>query len=239
MGCKEMWTAAGSAETYIKQQVFTCVQMGDPVDFSGIQTGIQKALNGTPGARLDWQNEEWDGATLLLKMVRLGSWEMIMFLQKLGADHTLLDNSGRGALHWAAIQGEPQMMHVLLREETKPPLHKDQKDSGGDAPLHLAAYYGNIASVRLLVRAGANVDLTNDGGFTARELASASRKWHVAQYLADELRLQEKDRESASEEVNFRDIMRKCDLDRANKLKNIIDLEVKPKAKAKAKAKGK
>lgn len=135
------------------------------------------------GAKLEWRNEDWDGATLLLKAVRTDALELTMYLLGLGADQMAVDNQGRGILHWAAIQGIPGMVSLILN--SCPDLPTSEVDFSGDSPLHLAAYQGHLVVVRLLVRKGADPAVENGGGFTPQQLAASRRMWPVVSYLAN------------------------------------------------------
>jgi len=225
---RKLWTCAKAAEHLISQSLI--LARDDPANAvtpGKIQApGIQKALS--QGAKLDWQNDEWDGATLLIKSARTGSLELVMFLIERGADHTLVDNSGRGVLHWAAIDGRADLMEFLLQTVLQRGLKIDEPDGGGDSPLHLAAFHGNLPAVRLLVRHGADPVFANASGFTAVELATVRRKWHIANYLSD-FRLHEQDKAKDEKEYKLREFVRSCDISRADRLK-----QVAPPAKKKA-----
>lgn len=53
----------------------------------------------------------------------------------------------------------------------------------GDAPLHVAAAWGHLECVALLVESGALVDATNHQGATPLHLSLAHRHTDVAAYL--------------------------------------------------------
>merc|ERR1719161_2130683 len=131
--------------------------------------GIQKAIKG--GAKLDWRNDEWDGGTLLLKAVRTNSLSLAEYVLAIGADPTVVDKSGRGVFHWAAIDGNPAMMELLLGSIAEPQLQVP--DNGGDAPLHLAAYHGHLPIIRLLIRHNVDPEQPNALNYTATDLAEA------------------------------------------------------------------
>lgn len=227
---RKLWTAAKSAEYLLSQ--YLILARDDPANAGAIGKtpcpGIQNCLS--KGAKLDWQNDEWDGCTLLIKSARTGSLELVMWLIERGADHTLVDNSGRGVLHWAAVDGRADLVEFLLQNVLQRGLKIDDPDNGGDSPLHLAAFHGNLPAVRLLVRHGADPSFQNAGGYTAIELATVRRKWHIANYLSD-FRSHEKDKAKDEKEYKLREFVysRECDMSRSNRLK-----QVAPPAKKKA-----
>merc|ERR1712139_48124 len=104
-------------------------------------------------------------------------------------------------------------------------------DNGGDTPLHLAAYYGHLPIIRLLVREKVDLSQPNALGYDAVELAQARRMWHIVHYLSEQ-KHQEEDK--ADEDFQVRNLVRPCNLSRANELRDIAALNPKPKPKAAA-----
>mmetsp|Transcript_47426 Transcript_47426/g.133867 ORF Transcript_47426/g.133867 Transcript_47426/m.133867 type:complete len:452 (-) Transcript_47426:183-1538(-) len=217
---RRLWTAAHGSELYIKEMM-NLIKDEDPK--ASNQSILQK-LSKTPvpamnkamkqGAKIDWRNREWDGATLLLKAVRTDSMSLTMYLLSLGADYQVTDLSGRGIFHWAACEGNTEMVEYFLTNY--PELLPQSPDEFGDSPLHMAAYYGHLPIVRLFIRADAGPLVTNGGGFTALELAEARRMWHVVRYMS-EFRQHEEDKHNKGSR-GVRELVRACNLDRANLL---------------------
>jgi hypothetical protein len=184
---RRLWSTVCAAESGIKRELKTLLSEDPPpteaqqikllgkIQLEAVQLIMKQ------GAKLEWRNEDWDGATLLLKAVRTNAVELTKFLLGKGADVTSVDNLGRGVLHWAAIQGNPEMVTLFL--ENCPDLVISEVDMGGDSPLHLAAYHGHLVVVRLLVRKGADPAYENGGGFTPQQLAESRRMWPVVSYL--------------------------------------------------------
>jgi len=230
---KKLWSAAGGGELYVKQW-YTVYRDEDPNQSNQVLLGkmsksqipgMNKAMKA--GAKIDYQNKEWDGATLLIKSVRSGAMHMAIYCLSLGADVALTDESGRGVLHWSAIAGDAKMLGYFLKEY--PDLSIDAKDCGGDSPLHLAAYNGHLGCVKLLCGSGAHHETPNAGSFTPEKLAEARRMWHVAGYLRDhsaEDAEPSDDKEGGNDkEEHFREktgaqgrLVRPCNLARANEL---------------------
>jgi hypothetical protein len=236
---RRLWAAAHGGEVHIKE--FIQDRKNEVIDPStNIKTcavpGITKALKG--GAKLDWKNDEWDGCTLLLKAIRTNSDALAEYLLAIGADPLVVDKSGRGVFHWAAIEGNPSLMNLLLNAMPEPPLQVP--DNGGDTPLHLAAYHGHLPIIRQLTREKTDdakfLEQTNALGFTAQDLAEARRMWHIVHYLS-ESKFQEEDKTCELKDFQVRNLVRPCNLGRANELKRIADLNPKPKPKASAKKK--
>lgn len=224
---KRLWQASIGSEVYFQWQLLLPDQTNPP-SLKNMETpvGIKKAMD--KGAKLDWRNEEWDGATLLIQAVRRGKYALAMWLLDHGADALVVDNSGRGALHWAAMEGHSNLLEFLLGRMPEGQVPLNQGDMGGDAPLHLAAYNGHLPAIRLLVRAQADPHAANSLGYTPAELADVRRMWHVSRYLR-EYRQQEEDR--SAEEMELRDFVRPCDLVFANVLRAEAADKPKPKGK--------
>eukprot|EP00927_Polykrikos_kofoidii_P023322 TRINITY_DN21524_c0_g1_i1.p1 TRINITY_DN21524_c0_g1~~TRINITY_DN21524_c0_g1_i1.p1 ORF type:complete len:449 (-),score=85.83 TRINITY_DN21524_c0_g1_i1:552-1898(-) len=218
---KQLWMAVSGSEVYFKEQVMQMKRdiaqgtVPQPLSKMPVPGGMKLAMK--EGANLDWRNEEWDGATLLLKGIRSGALELVMWLLSVGADHTATDNSGRGLLHWAAVEGSAGMTEYLL--QNVPEISPVGADGGGDHPIHLAAAHGSLPVVRFLVRAQADPLTQNGGGFTPVELALSRRHWHVSRYLK-EFRQHEEDKKHTDFQVP-KSFMRPCDTWRCNELKEL------------------
>lgn len=228
---RRLWAAAHGSEIHIKE----CIEQRkeDPgISLKSVSVpGMARAMK--QGAKLDWRNDEWDGGTLLLKAVRTNSIALAEYVLCQGADPLIVDKSGRGVFHWAAMDGNPDMMELFLNSVPDPPIQAP--DNGGDTPLHLAAYYGHLPIIRLLIRHKVDPMQVNSSGFNAIDLAEARRMWHIAHYLSEQ-KQQEEDR--ATEDFQVRNLVRPCNLFRANELRDILALNP-PKAKAKPAAKKK
>merc|ERR1711990_1442397 len=112
---------------------------------------------------------------------------------------------------------------------TVPDAQFQAADNGGDTPLHLAAYHGHLPIVRLLVRMKVDIMVPNALGYTAIDLAEAKRMWHIAHYLSEQ-KHQEEDK--SVEDFKTRNLVRPCNLSRANELAEIAAKNPKPKPKA-------
>ncbi|KAI6692634.1 hypothetical protein NL676_020344 [Syzygium grande] len=83
-----------------------------------------------------------------------------------GVARTIADaknDKGRGALHFAAMEGKIEVCKYLL-EELK--LDVDPKDVEGETPLHLAAGSRHIETTKYLIDRGADSTIPNNDGLT-------------------------------------------------------------------------
>jgi hypothetical protein len=81
--------------------------------------------------------------------------------------------TGTTALQSAAAYNRTEVMRILLEHGADP----DRGDSENNMPLHTASYWGNVAAVRLLLDAGANVDPI-ESRFGSTPLMDAALKGH-------------------------------------------------------------
>ena len=100
--------------------------------------------------------------------------KVVRLLVKARCNPDLVDETGRTALMWAALNynavygNHIRVARLLLRAGAG----KDLVDNQGNSALTLASDQGNVEMVRLLLAAGADRTLKNHGGFTARQIAS-------------------------------------------------------------------
>ena len=96
--------------------------------------------------------------------------EQVRTLLRQGADANAAQSDGLTALHWAALNGNAQMVDLLLYAgATVEPLTR----VGGYTPLHLAARSGHAGVVEKLLAGGAEVDAWTTTGVTALHFAAA------------------------------------------------------------------
>lgn len=98
----------------------------------------------------------------------------------LPSDINQMDRYGRTAMHYAADNGEPSVVQLLISNGCNV---NNTCTSESMSPLHLAASKGHLDAVFMLVSAGARVDHMNNTRSTALHLASSRGHWQVAQLL--------------------------------------------------------
>lgn len=99
-----------------------------------------------------------------------------------GADVNAAQGDGMTALHWAALNGDHEMVAMLLHAGAN---WRATTRLGGYVPLHLAAQTGAAEVVQLLVAAGADVSARTTTGATPLMLAATSGNLDAATRLLD------------------------------------------------------
>jgi ankyrin repeat protein len=105
----------------------------------------------------------------LAQAVTFGYPDIVRALISAGAPATLRESSGINLLHWAAIANRPDVIPALVDAGVS----VNAQDESGFTPLMYAATvdYGDTASLRALLKAGADPRIRNGEGRTALEQA--------------------------------------------------------------------
>ena len=146
------------------------------------------------------------GETVVMTAARSGSADVVGQLLARGADPNVRDNvRGQTALMWAAAQQHSDVVDVLLAHGADVdarsdvwdqlwqssggsevhPDHKLRIHHGGNTALLLAARVGDLASAKLLVAAGADVNAAAAYGISATVLAAHSGNVELVEFLLE------------------------------------------------------
>lgn len=99
---------------------------------------------------------------------RNGSVDIVEHLLSIGMNPDQYNDAGHTVLHSAVLSGKDEVVSTVLQSDTNPNA-TTKKD--GHSALMLAANRGMLSTVRKLLNAGADVDLTAQDGWTATEAA--------------------------------------------------------------------
>ena len=165
-----------------------------PASLNGSATIVRKLLDAgaNPNAAL------LSGETPVMTGARSGAVDVVEALLAKGADPNVSVTRGQTALMWAAAQRHSDVVEVLLRhgadvhagsdvwqqlwqtsaDQGTHPDHQVWIQEGGNTPLLFAARVGDLASAKLLVAAGADVDDEAASGLSATVIAIHSVKDH-------------------------------------------------------------
>ncbi|XP_014231509.1 ankyrin-1-like [Trichogramma pretiosum] len=140
--CSRQYTADDLAELFFR----TSEEMGRPV-----QVNAQTMLGDSP----------------LHLALDKGHKRLAESLLRRGADPSAVNANGETALHvvarsWHAGADEfAKKLFLEIRQDRVRRQMIDQRDTQGNTPLHLALIHGNVRTAELLLRHGANPNLTN------------------------------------------------------------------------------
>ena len=99
-----------------------------------------------------------------------GDLESVRTLLRDGADVNAAQGDGMTALHWAALQGDAEMVSVLVYAGANV---ASTTRLGAYTPLHLASRDGRAEAVTLLLEAGSDANAATTTGATSLHLAAA------------------------------------------------------------------
>jgi ankyrin repeat protein len=179
LGVTPLWTACENGSTGMAQKL--------------LQAGAD------PNATL------MSGETLLMTAARTGNADVAKLLLAKGANVNAKERAhGQMALMWAVAQRQPAVVEVLLGSgadvhartnvwtevakttlEVMNPAYVTDIQQGGYTPLLFAARMGDLASAKLLVAAGANVNDTAPYGTSALVVAAHSGHGELAAFLLE------------------------------------------------------
>jgi uncharacterized protein len=144
------------------------------------------------------------GETPLMAASRSGNPEVVAQLLDKGAKMNAPGPRGQTALMWAVSEQHPEVVRVLLARGADfhaksdvwsdmmavPPHGKPEYNRliphGGETALMFAARVGDLASARLLLAAGANVNDADAWGVSATVLAAHSGFTELVEFLLDQ-----------------------------------------------------
>ena len=109
------------------------------------------------------------------------------FVRRLIARGAHVNKPGWAALHYAATGGHLATMDLLLEHHA----FIDAQSPNGTTPLMMAAMYGTPQAVKLLLEAGADVNMRNQLGMTAIDFALKANRADAAALIQQQLRRQQ------------------------------------------------
>lgn len=114
------------------------------------------------------------GETALHMAVYYGNFRIVNLLLNCGADVTVGAGSKLTPLDNATMSGNEQMMDLLLKHGAKAVIDaKSMRLLGQQAAIHRAVGSGCLGCVKLLVQAGADINVQDRGGQTAIQAAES------------------------------------------------------------------
>lgn len=144
-------------------------------DADALERMLRRATHGGV-ARIDRFGHE--GLTALHLASRAGSESAVKVLLRARAGvAATARGTGETPVMLAAAAGHDHVLRRLLNEGGVRTLATRSRTDDGDTALHLAQRAGHSACVHTLLRARADLNLRNDRGYTAADLAAACSEW--------------------------------------------------------------
>jgi len=144
---------------------------------AAISIGVASLAWNVQSSPLNIQLLEEEGVTDLMRAARDGERDNLKRALREETDVNRQDALGWTALMYAAANGDPEIVKVLLGKGAN--VNAAEKE-GGETPLMFAVHFENLAAARLLVAAGANVNHVNKKGETA---LWTTKNWKLSELL--------------------------------------------------------
>lgn len=126
-----------------------------------------------------------DGETPLLMAIKKGHYAVAAELIANGVSLNFRDKSGHTALHIAINTGNIELTKIITAKMAADGISPDLVKENVISPMELAITKGDFNSVKLLVEAGASLDLTAGPNKTVLNLAANSRQDEILEYLIE------------------------------------------------------
>ena len=138
---------------------------------------LKKCLSYLPN--INEQDE--DGRTLIYYSINESNVEALKIILDFGGDVNTKDKNGFTPLHFAAIAYDPLSVELLLSH------HADvnAQDNNGNTVISEAVFNsrGRGEVIKILQSANANLDIENNYGISARELADTIGNYDVKKFI--------------------------------------------------------
>lgn len=153
------------------------VQLHDMVLKNSVNS-LESYLNTRRKSKLDGFDD--CGNTPLYTAARFSRVESADMLLKAGADPNIVAENGFTPLHEAAENGCSSIVKLLVQNDD---CILDAKDEHGNTPLMRAAYYDYTDIVKILWKAGADLNIQNNSGQTALIISLWEGSVSTAEFL--------------------------------------------------------
>lgn len=123
-----------------------------------------------------------EGNTLLMKSVYLGYYDLADYILLNNADISLTNNNGENALILSADY--PYIINLILNNNID---NLDSTDNKGKTALFHACEFGNLNSVRILIKSGSDINKRDIFGKTILMYAVESENLELIKYLIEDI----------------------------------------------------
>ncbi|CAM1295460.1 Uncharacterised protein g1290 [Pycnogonum litorale] len=132
----------------------------------------------------DKEKKDKDGMTPLLSAAYCGSPEAVKALIKHKSNLTAVDKNDRTAVYLATDENSTECVEALLGKRSVKK-HLDRGDKHLNTALHVAAYYGYMESLTILLKEGAGIDCRNEERKTPLHIAAEFGRTKIVKELID------------------------------------------------------
>lgn len=158
----------------------------DPKGLSGLYLALREPSPTVAAVLIEWPKANVeirtrDDESPLMMAALKGHLDLARKLIGRGAD---VNKTGWTALHYAATGGHLAIIDLLLEHHA----YIDAESPNGTTPLMMAAQYGSIEAVKLLLEAGADPRLKNQLGLSAIDFAHRVNRPEAAELIASTVR---------------------------------------------------
>ena len=123
-----------------------------------------------------------EGNTLLMKSVYLGYYDLADYILLNNADISLTNNNGENTLILSADY--PYIINLILNNNID---NLDSADNKGKTALFHACEFGNLNSVRILIKSGSDINKRDIFGKTILMYAVESENLELIKYLIEDI----------------------------------------------------
>jgi uncharacterized protein len=190
----QLLSFAGSYEDFFKAVQFddvrtvqSLLQRGfdpntvNPAGMAGLMIAVREPslkvaqlLASWPKVKTEVRNEN-DESVLMLAALK-GYLPLVKQLVENNAD---VNKPGWTPLHYAASGGHVSIVEFLLENSA----YIDAESPNGSTPLMMAAMYGSPESVKVLIQAGADLNIKNQLGLTALDFAVRGNRQNAKELI--------------------------------------------------------
>lgn len=196
-----LWSSAGSYEDFFKavrfddvKTVQALLQRGfdpntvNPDGVTGLMLAVREPslkvaelLAGWPKVKTEVRNDK-DESVLMLAALK-GYLPLVKKLVEHDAD---VNKTGWTPLHYAASSGQVAVIEFLLDNSA----YIDAESPNGSTPLMMAAMYGSPEAVKVLIQAGADLNIKNQLGLSALDFAVRGNRQNAKELIETGLQRQ-------------------------------------------------
>jgi ankyrin repeat protein len=131
-------------------------------------------LAGWPKVKTEVRNDK-DESVLMLAALK----GYLPLVKKLVANDADVNKPGWTPLHYAATTGQVAVIDFLLENSA----YIDAESPNGSTPLMMAAMYGSPEAVKVLIQAGADLNLQNQLGLSALDFAVRANRQNAKELI--------------------------------------------------------